>query len=159
MTFQNEIEEARSIRNRKAKRLRKERKQRDQLQSFLKRQEDRLRAELRDIPDEKRLNEADHDLADIADHARCGHENVVNEGVLSSRSALRRSIENALRRITTGTYGKCAECKGEIPREILERMPAATLCSDCQEEESIEESARKAALREQIQKGAYLVCL
>ena len=41
-------------------------------------------------------------------------------------------VEDALRRIDEGTYGKCAECGREIAPERLAAMPTATLCIDCQ---------------------------
>ncbi len=41
-------------------------------------------------------------------------------------------VEDALRRIDEGTYGKCAECGREISPERLEALPAARLCIDCQ---------------------------
>ncbi len=41
-------------------------------------------------------------------------------------------VEDALRRIDEGTYGKCLECGREIAPERLAAMPAARLCIDCQ---------------------------
>ncbi len=41
-------------------------------------------------------------------------------------------VEDALRRIDEGTYGKCQECGRDIAPERLEAMPAARLCIDCQ---------------------------
>jgi RNA polymerase-binding protein DksA len=40
-------------------------------------------------------------------------------------------IDAALRRIEEGTYGTCASCGQEIPRERLEVYPWASLCIDC----------------------------
>jgi RNA polymerase-binding protein DksA len=40
-------------------------------------------------------------------------------------------IDGALKRIEEGTYGMCATCGGEIPRERLEASPWASLCIDC----------------------------
>jgi RNA polymerase-binding transcription factor DksA len=42
------------------------------------------------------------------------------------------AVEDALRRIDEGTYGKCAECGTEIPPERLEAVPAASHCVVCQ---------------------------
>lgn len=43
----------------------------------------------------------------------------------------RRRIGAALRRISEGDYGFCAECGEEIARKRLEFDPAAPLCLDC----------------------------
>lgn len=44
-------------------------------------------------------------------------------------------IERTLGRMDAGTYGKCARCGAEIPRERLEVMPEAELCVACKEHE------------------------
>ena len=41
------------------------------------------------------------------------------------------AIEEALRRIDEGTFGKCARCGKTIASERLEAMPYATKCIDC----------------------------
>ncbi len=43
-----------------------------------------------------------------------------------------RRIDAALQRIEEGTYGKCLDCGGEIPRERLEVYPTAERCTYCQ---------------------------
>jgi len=43
-------------------------------------------------------------------------------------------IEQALKRIESGTYGHCMECGGWIGGARLEVMPAAIRCRKCQEE-------------------------
>ena len=40
-------------------------------------------------------------------------------------------IEDALSKISLGTYGTCETCKGPISDERLVAMPAARLCFDC----------------------------
>ena len=44
-------------------------------------------------------------------------------------------IEEALERITAGTYGKCASCGKGIAPGRLEIIPYATLCIRCQQEQ------------------------
>lgn len=41
------------------------------------------------------------------------------------------SINNALKRIDEGTYGKCLKCHQDIPQERLETLPEAVLCIKC----------------------------
>lgn len=43
-------------------------------------------------------------------------------------------IDEALARISAGTYGICTGCRTEIPIERLRAVPAAALCVDCAEE-------------------------
>jgi len=42
-----------------------------------------------------------------------------------------REIEDALRRISDGTYGVCASCGVPIPKARLEVVPHARLCMTC----------------------------
>lgn len=41
------------------------------------------------------------------------------------------SVNNALKKLETGTYGVCDSCGKEIPKARLEIMPAATMCTAC----------------------------
>jgi len=43
-------------------------------------------------------------------------------------------IEDALRRIDTGTFGVCDECGESISEARLRARPVTTLCIDCKEE-------------------------
>jgi len=45
-----------------------------------------------------------------------------------------KDIKDALGRIDRGTYGVCAGCGSDIPRERLEVLPYARMCLKCQEE-------------------------
>jgi len=44
-------------------------------------------------------------------------------------------LDEALERITAGTFGICRVCGGEIGRERLEAVPNATMCVTCKSEE------------------------
>ena len=41
-------------------------------------------------------------------------------------------IDEALARIESGTFGRCARCGTQIGQERLEALPYATRCIDCQ---------------------------
>ena len=45
------------------------------------------------------------------------------------------NIEEALRRIEDGTYGKCLDCGKAIALTRLKRLPYTRLCIDCKEKE------------------------
>lgn len=56
---------------------------------------------------------------------------VAREGALVVRVELLsdlKAVEAALRRLATGTYGRCIVCNERIPDERLETLPAASLC-------------------------------
>lgn len=46
-------------------------------------------------------------------------------------------VENALKAIEDGTYGKCAECGKEIPFERLEAIPYTLYCVDHSQEQGV----------------------
>ena len=45
------------------------------------------------------------------------------------------NIEEALRRIEDGTYGKCQECNQNITLPRLRRLPYTRMCIECKEKE------------------------
>ncbi len=47
-----------------------------------------------------------------------------------------QSLEEALRRLEQGEYGRCVRCGKEIQPERLEILPATSLCSACAREEN-----------------------
>jgi len=46
-------------------------------------------------------------------------------------------VKDALNRIETGNYGICSDCGTEISEERLEAMPTASLCIDCQNDNTV----------------------
>ena len=56
----------------------------------------------------------------------------VELNIIDRRSSRLALVEDALRRITEGTYGTCAECGERISPARLEADPAVALCIDCQ---------------------------
>ena len=45
-----------------------------------------------------------------------------------------KEVENALRRVTRGTYGICEMCSEEIPANRLKAIPWARFCLVCEEQ-------------------------
>jgi DnaK suppressor protein len=76
---------------------------------------------------------ADDGTEDIVDRAN----NAYNRELMFSLSDTERNtllqIENALRRMDEGTYGRCANCGQNIALPRLEALPWARFCVDCQE--------------------------
>ena len=60
------------------------------------------------------------------------------ESLLTSERELEKdafAVEDALRRVRKGTYGRCEDCGHPIPKERLEVLPQAARCVDCQRRE------------------------
>jgi DnaK suppressor protein len=76
---------------------------------------------------------ADDGTEDIVDRAN----NAYNRELMFSLSDTERTtllqIENALRRMDEGTYGRCANCGQTVNILRLEAVPWARFCIDCQE--------------------------
>jgi RNA polymerase-binding transcription factor DksA len=52
---------------------------------------------------------------------------------LAARSAL-RDVQDALRRMAEGRYGRCVDCGHDLPLVRLEVLPQAARCMACQRE-------------------------
>ncbi len=55
-------------------------------------------------------------------------ETTTNESITSELEERLKNINDALARITNGSYGICIEGEGDIPLERLEANPAAATC-------------------------------
>lgn len=47
------------------------------------------------------------------------------------------NLDEAIKRIDDGSYGKCERCGGPIPKQRLKAMPQATFCIKCQKIEEV----------------------
>ena len=61
----------------------------------------------------------------------------------SSEGQLLLEVDDALRKIYEGSYGKCEKCTKGIEKTRLEAMPHARLCMKCRKEEDDAREARK----------------
>lgn len=69
--------------------------------------------------------------ADFAEQAIDLADDETLEGVDEILKAEAVQVRAALGRIAQGTYGTCANCGADIPRERLEAQPVATRCIRC----------------------------
>ena len=69
----------------------------------------------------------------LADHASEMLDREVDESLEENAELLVRDIDQALRKIDDGTYGKCERCGQDIPQERLDAVPYATLCVSCKQ--------------------------
>jgi DnaK suppressor protein len=65
--------------------------------------------------------------------------------VAELRSGVLSQIDDALRRLHAGSYGRCAECMEEIAEARLLALPCVRLCRHCQE--TVEQSEARVARR------------
>ncbi|NLY51109.1 MAG: conjugal transfer protein TraR [Firmicutes bacterium] len=84
------------------------------------------------------LSVYDNHPADIGDET---YERAKDLGLLDNTQVLLAKVEEALRRLDEGIYGRCEVCGGEIDRARLEVLPYTTLCRSCKEKDESRERA------------------
>jgi len=92
------------------------------------------------------IKEATGDLSSYSYHmADQGTDHMEREMVFAHTSKGRRliyHIDEALRRIEDGTYGKCESCGKQIQMNRLKVVPHARLCIECKSKEEGDKPAR-----------------
>jgi len=83
--------------------------------------------------------DASGDLSGYSMHmADVGTDNFQRElalGLVSNEQQVLYGIDEALKRIEEGSYGKCEECGSRIKESRLKALPFATMCITCKEKE------------------------
>lgn len=72
---------------------------------------------------------------DPADAGSASFERETAQSLSNHARRLLLQIGDALRRMDTGTYGRCESCDRYIEAERLEALPYATMCMDCKRRE------------------------
>jgi RNA polymerase-binding transcription factor len=80
---------------------------------------------------------------DVGDQALMDLDRELGISLMEMRNRRRQAIDEALTRLTEGTYGICAECGVEISERRLEAVPFAKLCVECQSKEELLEKIEK----------------
>jgi DnaK suppressor protein len=110
-------------------------KEAQKFKKLLQSESDRLSAGLRRLEQDNLYNTVTENTADIANAAEVGTDNFEYEvalNIASNETDMLRDINDALRRVDSGSYGVCEGCNVEIPRKRLEVFPAAKFCIECQ---------------------------
>ncbi|MEX2324681.1 MAG: TraR/DksA C4-type zinc finger protein [Nitriliruptoraceae bacterium] len=68
---------------------------------------------------------------DPADSGSASFERETAQSLSNHARGLLTQIDDAVRRIDAGTYGKCERCGKLIEKARLEALPYATLCMEC----------------------------
>ena len=77
------------------------------------------------------LRKLDRSGGDVADWALETSYSELSSKLAEAETREVKSIDNALRLMDEGLYGKCEGCKSNIPLARLQAVPYATLCIDC----------------------------
>jgi RNA polymerase-binding protein DksA len=98
----------------------------------------RIGAELSELEEEALRpvgGESSGGLSDVpihpADLAAENYEEEVALGLLENEDQLLAEVEDALKRIERGTFGRCENCHQEISKERLDVLPYARYCIKC----------------------------
>lgn len=76
---------------------------------------------------------ADDGTEDIVDRANNSYNRELMFSLSDSERQMLFQVEEALRRIEDGTYGRCANCGQPINVQRLEAVPWTRFCINCQE--------------------------
>jgi RNA polymerase-binding protein DksA len=118
-----------------------ERKDLESMRAKLLEERERIAADLEALEETTASTPKDSsgDLSSYSSHmADMGSDSMEREKAFLFASVKRRRIEEidlALQRVDAGTFGICESCGKPIPPKRLERMPGATLCVSCKEQE------------------------
>jgi DnaK suppressor protein len=83
-------------------------------------------------------------VEDTGETAQTFQEVQLDESILQNQRHLLADVEEALRRLQDGTYGRCQICGQPIPDRRLEAIPWAIRDVDC--EERVESIVRSSSL-------------
>lgn len=102
------------------------------LRQWLQYRQSELQAEVRAATENRRDEQRDAEVRDNKDEAD------LQQGLASADLQLARDlaelqdVEDALGRLSAGTYGDCASCGAAISAARLNVQPAARMCAACQ---------------------------
>ncbi|MFH1782683.1 MAG: TraR/DksA family transcriptional regulator [Candidatus Omnitrophota bacterium] len=71
----------------------------------------------------------------MADMASDSYDRELSFNIASGEQEIIYKIDEALKRIKEGKYGKCFSCEKKIPVKRLNALPYATQCIQCQSKE------------------------
>lgn len=80
---------------------------------------------------------------DVGDQALMDLERELGISLMEMRNRKRQLIDEALTRLSEGTYGVCADCGVEINSKRLEAVPFAKWCVECQTRQELLEKIEK----------------
>jgi DnaK suppressor protein len=73
-------------------------------------------------------------FADSVDQASADVDRTLSMNLKNRERGVLKQIDEALRRIESGEFGKCEQCEEEISEARIKAFPFTTLCIDCKAE-------------------------
>jgi len=105
---------------------------------------ERQRAAILEEVEEVLTNRPDLEaLPDVSDQASAEADQNFSMRIRDRERKLLKKIEEALARMSSGTYGICERCDGNIPYKRLKARPVTTLCIECKTLQEQEERANR----------------
>lgn len=120
-----------------AKKPKKEKKEKKDWRDETKKMLLQMRKELLQEVTQTMRAESDHlkfDIGDFYDHASTDRDRELTLMLADREREKLTHVDDALKRIETGTYGICESCEEQIDKERLAAMPFTKLCLSCQED-------------------------
>lgn len=87
--------------------------------------------------------EAESVVYDTVDEANSQTNSSFSLRIEERELKLLRKIEQTIKSIEEGTYGKCNDCGKEISLDRLKARPVASLCIDCKTKQEKEEKRKR----------------
>jgi DnaK suppressor protein len=105
---------------------------------------ERQRAAILEEVEEVLTNRPDLEaFPDVSDQASAEVDQNFSMRIRDRERKLLKKIEEALDRMSGGTYGICERCDGDIPYKRLKARPVTTLCIECKTLQEQEERANR----------------
>lgn len=89
------------------------------------------------------LTLGNENLPDLGDQATAVSDQNFLLRLKEREQKLLKKIDEALDRITMGTFGICESCGGEISSKRLKARPVTTLCIECKTKQEEDEKVRQ----------------
>ena len=89
------------------------------------------------------LNPGSENYSDLGDQATAVADQNFLLRIKEREQKLLKKIDEALERISQGTFGICENCGAEISQKRLLARPVTTLCIECKTRQEQEEKIRK----------------
>ncbi len=103
----------------------------EQLQTYQEKLEKLKKDLLEQISEHEKMPDLGNDLEDEDEETDETEEAGNQMAVAEDLKKQLQEINGALLRIQKGEYGKCLNCGGEIPEDVLSAAPESELCRDC----------------------------
>lgn len=91
--------------------------------------------EREEVPDEIADVESENVIGDIVDEANTAYELQIYSSLTEKERNKLQEIDEALKRIEEGIYGKCVVCGKEIDEKRLLALPETKMCITCKSAE------------------------